>query len=106
MVLNSICLRELRLRCREWGLLAEIASDFFASSATERGDTGNVRFPVMAMHNVAVVLKDHTLNSPELGVKVKVTLGQLVELGFVGGVIHYSLRIGEDWRSTSFFLIF
>lgn len=105
MVLNSICLRELRLRCREWGLLAEVASNFFAGSVTEKGDGGNVRFPVMAMHNVAVVLQNRALDATKLGVKVKATALEDIQLVFSSG-IHYSLRIGEDGRSTSFFLIF
>jgi hypothetical protein len=36
--------------------------------------------------------------------KIVVTDRERVELGG-GGVIHYSIRIGEGWRKASFFLI-
>ena len=95
-------LRLLRIR---WGLLAEIASDFFARSVTEKGHGGNVSFSVVTVDNVAVVLQNRALDAPKLGVEVEATALEDIQLVF-SSVIHYSLRMTAPWRITSFFLFF
>ena len=86
------------------GLLAEVGHHFLARGEAESGGRGNARLGVVTVGNGAVRenLGD-ALHAREAGVKVKVAL---LDLRFGGGVIHYSLRIGARYRSTSFILFF
>jgi len=87
MVWYSIFLGGLRLRER-MGLLAEIASDFFARGVTEKGHGGDVSFSVVTVDNVAVVLQNRALDAPKLGVEVEATALEDIQLVFSIG-IHY-----------------
>jgi len=87
------------------GLLAEIASDFFARGVTEKGHSGDVSFSVVTVDNVAVVLQNRALDAPKLGVEVETTALEDIQLVFSSG-IHYSPRIGARHRAASLFSFF
>ena len=84
--------------------LAEVGKNFLARSGTESGGGRDAGLAVVTVGNRTVRADlDDPLHPIGGGVNVKVAL---LDLRFGGGVIHYSLRIGARYRSTSFFLIF